>query len=288
MQKALVQNFMSSPLFFVKADYILEQAEKVFHDHRIIAAPVLIDKTKVIGVLTDYQLLKMFLARSIKPSKARIQDFQNELDPVILIEQGETIESAFKMMLQSPIHRIYVTDQGRLVGALSPRDLLPILAGDTALERQKESKDLIAARIRIKELMAELSHTKDDLSRYRAVFNESPYMIHSVNLEGEIIMANKMLHVVLGYPEGQLVGKTIYDLYPQQFHQQAKNALEEIKGHGFHPFIHTLMVKKNKELIQTDIITKARHDANGEVIGTITISRVSDTHKMLELLKDIV
>ena len=284
LQKSKVMHFMSPHLFYVKAEDILEQAEKVFHDHQLSTAPVLIDKKNVIGVLTDFQLLKCFLLRAAKPSRARIKDYASELDPVVLIDQNEPLESAFRLMVQSPNHRLYVTEQGRLVGALSPKDLLPFLAGDAAVERYKDDKDLIDARMRIKVLFHELSRTQADLDRYQQIFTSSPYMIHSVDLNGVITMANPMLHSVLGYPEGALIGKSILDLYPEQFHAQALAGLARIKDTGYHPFVNTLMVKSTQELVQVDMATSAKHDAEGNIIATVTISRISDLGKMVEAL----
>lgn len=286
-QKAIVKDFMSHPLVSVQADFVLEQAEKVFHQYRLTAAPVLIDKKNVIGVLTDFQLLKCFLVRNTNPVRAKLKDYEDDLDPVFLVDENEEISHVFKLMIQSPNHRIFVTSSDKLVGALSPKDILPYLAGDFAIERHVEHKDLIAAKIRIKELMNELAQTKEQLDRYQQAFYSSPFMIHSADLQGKIIMANPMLHQVLGYKDNELVGKSITDIYPPQYHQQALAGLTKVKNEGFHPLINTLMVRKNKELLQIDLATTAKMDANGDVVGTITIGRISNSSKMIEALAKI-
>jgi PAS domain S-box-containing protein len=284
-QKSLVRDFMSPQLVHVRADHILEQAEKIFHDNQITAAPVIVDKKNVLGVLTDFQLIKFFLIRSTQPTRARVIDYQAELDPVAMVDHDATLETAFKVMIQSPSHRIYVTQNDMLVGALSPRDLLPFLAGDVAIMRYQEDRDLIAARVRIRGLMLELGRVKIERDRYHEAFTASPYMIHSADLDGKIIMANPMLHHVLGYEEGELAGKSIYDLYAQQFHNQAREGLTRVRADGYYPLINTLMVRKNQELIQVDIASSAKHDADGNVTATITAGRISDSAKMIEALK---
>ncbi len=286
-QKALVKDFMSHPLVSVQADFVLEQAERVFHQHRLTAAPVLIDKKNVIGVITDFQLLKCFLIRNSSPLRAKLKDYEEELDPVFLVDENEEISHVFKLMIQSPNHRIFATSQDKLVGALSPKDILPYLAGDVAIERHTEHKDLIAAKIRIKELLSELALTKEQLDRYQQTFVSSPFMIHSADLQGKIVMANPMLHQILGYKENELVGKSITDIYPPQNHQEALAGLTRVKNEGFHPLINTLMVRKNKELLQIDLASSAKLDANGEVVGTITIGRISNSSKMIEALAKI-
>lgn len=277
---------MSQPLFFIRADDTLEQAEKIFHEYKLTTCPVLQDKKKVMGILTDFQLLKCFLIKNSEPNKIRVKDYAAKLDPVVLIDENEPISNAFKLMIQSPNHRIYATNEGILTGALSPKDILPFLAGDEAVERHREDQDLITARIRIKLLMTELMNTQANLDRYQQVFTSSPFMIHSVNMQGTITMANRMLHYVLGYEDGELVGKSLMDLYPSQYHKEAKAGLTRVKITGFHPLINTLMVKKNKELLQVDIATAAKIDQLGVVVGTVTIGRISDSAKMLEALAE--
>lgn len=284
IENSLVKHFMSTPVFFIKADFVLEQAIKVFQENNIVLAPVIVDKTKVLGALNDFQLVKLFLMRTANPAKARIQDFTEEFEPVVLIDQEETIETAFKLMIQAPSHRIYVTNQNKLVGKLSPRDILPLLAGGNSAERYKESGDLTTARIRIKDLTAQLAQSQSDLNSFRTMFDGSPYMIYTSNLSGEITMANVMIHLILGYGEGELIGKTIFDIYAQQFHQQVEEtqlrATTNVRNH----FCHSLMVKKNKDLIPADVITAAKQNDLGKVIETVTVSRISDTEKMLKVL----
>jgi PAS domain S-box-containing protein len=283
-QKSLVKHFMSHPLFYVGAEMILEQAEKVFFDHRLSTASVLVDKKRILGVMTDFQFLKFFLLKNSDPNKARVKDFAEELDPVVLIDESEPITTAFKLMMQSPSHRIYVTAQGFLTGALSPKDILPFLAGDNAMERHRDDKDLVAARIKIKLLLTELSKAQATLEDYQQVFNSSPYMMHSVDLDGKITMANPMMHYVLGYRDHELIGKHITDLYSQQYHREAMAGLARVKITGFQPIVNTLMVRKDKELVKVDLASTAKTGPEGEVIGTVTISRISDSGKMLEAL----
>lgn len=285
--KFYVKDFMSHPLFSVQGDFVLEQAERVFHEYRLTAAPVLIDKKKVLGVITDFQLIKCFLVRNLKPLKARIRDFLEDLDPVYLVDENEEISHVLKLMIQSPNHRIFVTRDDVLIGALSPKDILPYLAGEEALERHAEHRDLIRARIEIKKLMSELASVKIKLDDYHQAFMSSPFMIHSADLEGNITSANPMLHQVLGYKPDELIGKKITDLYASQYHKEAMAGLSKVKPDGYHPLVHTLMVRKNKELLQIDLASSSKTNSEGEIIGAVTIGRISNSSKMIEALENI-
>ncbi len=278
---------MSSPLVTIPAHFVLEQAERVFHQQRLTAAPVVIDMKNILGVLTDFHLLRFFIEQSTNPLKSRMQDFVEDLDPIVLVDENEEVADVFKLMLQSPNHRIFVTSQEKLAGALSPKDLLPYLAGVDAVERHSEHKDLIAAKIEIKKLVHELMTTKERLSNYQQAFMASPFMIHSADLHGNITMANPMLHQVLGYRENELIGKKITDIYASQYHKQAIEGLNKVKMDGFHPLINTQMVRKNKELLQVDLASAGKKNPSGDVVGTITIGRISNSSKMIEALEKI-
>lgn len=286
-KKNLVKEFMTTPIVTLPSHFLLEQAERVFNEHRLTAAPVVLDLKSVLGVITDFKLLKCFLIQTTNSMKSRLQDFAEEFDPVVLIDENEDISIVFKLMLQSPNHRIFVTSNDKLVGALSPKDLLPYFAGVDAIDRHSEHMDLIAAKIKIRKLMSELVSAKEHLSNYQQAFVASPFMIHSSDLQGNITMANPMLHHVLGYKDNELIGKKITDIYASQFHKQAISGLEKVKMDGFHPLIHTLMVRKNKELLQVDLASAAKKGPAGEVDGTITIGRMSDSGKMIEALARI-
>jgi PAS domain S-box-containing protein len=286
-EKTLVRHYMTSPINFLTADMTLEQAERLFSDMRLHTAPVLVDRKNVLGVMSDFTLLKCFLIRNGEPSKTKIKDFLYEFDPAITIDENEPIINAFRLMTQSPSHRIYVSSGESIQGALSPKDILPFLAGEAAIDRHKEDKDLIAAQIRIKSLMKQLGETQSELDRYQQVFISSPFMVHALDLKGNILMANPMIHQILGYETDELVGKHLTDLYPAQFHKAAEEGIQKIQINGFHPLINTSMVKKTKELVLVDIASTARTDHDGRIVGTVTIGRLSNSSLMLEALSQI-
>lgn len=200
-------------------------------------------------------------------------------------DEEEPIQSAFRMIVQSPNHRIFVNQNGKLVGVLSPKDLLPFLAGG-ATEHQKSLKDeFFEAQTKIKALVEELQLAKRNIVPYKKFFEDSPFMMHSSDFDGNILMANKILHFTLGYDYGELIGQPINKLYSHQNHKSAHEGLERIRSLGFHPPVSTLMVKKNQEVIMVDVASMLRRDENGFAVGTITVTRLSETTNMLDILR---
>lgn len=285
---ANVKKFMTPNPITIQFDTELTEVEQTFIKNRITVAPVVDSWSRVLGVVSDFNLVKMFLKRaSTKEKNIIIGRYLDYLEPVILIDENETMVEAFKLMLKSPNHRVFATCNGKLSGVLSPKDMLPFLVGDlthhnSALEEEKELRE------RIETLLVELSASKQQLVSYKNFFNDSPFMMHACDFDGKIIMANKIMHFTLGYDPDELIGEPIFKIYAHQFHQEVKSGLDIIRYHGFHRPVSTLMVKKNSEAVKVELASMAKRDENDKPVGTITISQLSEGGQMMDALREAV
>lgn len=283
---ALVKYYMTKNPITVKTDMSLDQIEEVFVQNHLTVSPLLDPNDNPVGVISDFMLVKMFLRQKSTQLGNDIINYVDDLDPMITVEEDEPIKEAFKLMIQSPNHRIFVTKRGELVGALSPKDLLPFLVGkekENPVQKEAEFKE---AKRQIEKLLIELSTVKTNLVSYQQFFDESPFMMHSLDWTGKIVMANKMLHYTLGYNDGELIGQHLSKLYSYQNIKDAEEGLQKIRTLGFHTPTSTLMVKKNNETIKVDVATMIRRDENEVPIGTISITRLSETKGMMQVLRE--
>ncbi len=174
-----------------------------------------------------------------------------------------------------------------MVGIISPKDLLWMVSG-----QQKNSLNLKVELEKAKQeatsLSSKLSDIENLLKMYRNVFEDSPYMMHSVNSDGRVIMANRRLHNILGYEDNEMIGKSLSDLYPKTVMHEAIGGLETIKKNGFHHVTYTTMLRKSGEKIRIDIASSALRSPKGDFIGTISISRLVDSEDLLRALHGIV
>src|SRR5690606_3694041 len=115
----------------------------------------------------------------------------------------------------------------------------------------------------------------------RKTFIDSPYMMHSVDAEGKILMANAKIHHTLGYGLNELVGQPLSILYPKSELHEAWSGLEQIKNTGHHHMTYSTMQRKNGEKIRIDISSSALKNTSGEFVGTISISREVDAEELL-------
>lgn len=278
-----VKSFMSQVLLSLEEKTTLEDAAQFFASHKLTTAPVVCENGDILGVLSDFQLLR-FLLRTRQEGKKNqtLGHMKDELDPVVTINEDDSIVTAFRMMIQSPNHRIYTLHGNKLCGALSPKDLLLYMAGvkdktshvlDSVVQKQLES------------VLKELSDTRRMLSDYQQMFLDSPYLMHSVDMHGKIINANRMIHYVLGYEEGELIGKSLRQLYPPENYKKALEGLETVRALGFHPLVNVVMMKKDGDVIRIDIASTMKKDDTGNPEGTITVGRLSDSYRMLNYLQ---
>jgi PAS domain S-box-containing protein len=276
---------MSQVLFTLEDDLSLADSARFFASHKLTTVPVLKKNGEILGVLTDFQLLRFLLRAKGEASELQLHLYHDELDPVVTIAQDETIVNAFRLMIQSPNHRIYAVDGMKLTGALSPKDLLLYMAG--VKENSGQVVDDIVHK-QIESILRELHDTRRMLSDYQTMFHDAPYLMHSVDMNGTIIAANRMLHFVLGYEDGELIGKSMKMLYPPENHKKAMKGLDTVKALGFHPLINVVMVKKDGDVVRADIATTLKKDLKGGPEGTITVGRLSDSYRMLNYLQKAV
>jgi PAS domain S-box-containing protein len=280
---------MSSAVVTVSLSASLEEVERLFIDKRITAIPVIGKNDRIIGVVSDFALVKMFLRRatikSANKSGLNLQFFADDLDAVVTIEDEEPITNAFRLIAQSPTHRLFAVRGGRISGALSPKDIIPFLAGD---HRPKETFNrLEEARKKIDELLRELSAEQLKAKTYYQFFENAPFMLHALDFTGKIVMANKMAHIVLGLREGELINQSYTAIYPEELHNKVREALFLIQSNGYNPPVNSMMLKKDGTQIAVEMASMLRKDEEGRPISTITVSRPAEQINMLDYLKAI-
>ena len=201
-----------------------------------------------------------------------------------MISESAPLDEVIKQMLASESHRVVVVNGAKsIVGIISPKDILAYVFS--------EEKELLTLRKRIElleeqavTLKHELKSTKDVMVKYQKLFEDSPAMVHSVDKDGTIIMANKRLHQTLGYKDNELVGKKLTELYSKTSHAEAMQGLKTIQEKGRHQNIYTTMVTKDGEKIRVDLISSSLKDQHGKFLATITAARPIDSENLLRAL----
>jgi CBS domain-containing protein len=141
--KTVVKDVMTSPVVWVKQDAPYKELAAALRENRVSAFPVLDDQGKVIGVVSEADLLTKEaldggydgmpgmitgLLRRQEQGKARgITAADLMTHPAVTISPDAAIENAARLMYKSKIKRLPVVDSdGHLTGIISRADVLSV------------------------------------------------------------------------------------------------------------------------------------------------------------------
>ncbi len=236
------------------------------------------------GVLTEGNLVRIFLRSQNQPDKQALIFYRDCFEPMQLIHQDEEFSEIVKKIMTAVGNRVFVIDnQGVVIGHITAKDILPTFVfKPTDKPTAEKSHSQMPATLQVPG--AQLDSMKSELYLYESFFEKSPFMMHSVNPKGVIQMANEILHTLLGYPYGELIGKTIFDLYPKENHKKAEAGIQTILNHGFHKVIQAQMIAKDGKVVEVEMASRALTDPSGKSVGTITVSRPLNMDELLAAL----
>lgn len=119
-----VEEIMTSPVIAVRPDCSAEDAIRQLTGRRIGAAPVVDTSLRVLGIVTESDLLAVGGSASGTVGDAMTS-------PAVTVTAGTTVDEARAVLAAREIGRLPVVDgKGRLSGIVSQRDLLATLLPD--------------------------------------------------------------------------------------------------------------------------------------------------------------
>jgi CBS domain-containing protein len=152
---AKVRDYMQSSVVTVEAEAKLADVERLLVEQQIGGAPVL-DSGKVVGVISRSDLVKQLVVEQslsemvsdyyrdpglAQPDSSADTVADNErlqgqkvrdvmATRLIAVAPDEGIDAAARVMREQHVHRVLVTDQGKLAGIVTAYDLLRALTGE--------------------------------------------------------------------------------------------------------------------------------------------------------------
>ncbi len=124
-----VADVMSRDVVTVLADATLSDAAELMIGFDVSGLPVVEDDGLIAGVLTETDLVR--LRSGVPPWRAwhglLVRDLMSA--PAVVIDPGEPIHEAARVMSDLRIHRLFVVDgDGSLIGVLSEHDVVAEIA----------------------------------------------------------------------------------------------------------------------------------------------------------------
>ncbi len=126
-------------------------------------------------------------------------------------------------------------------------------------------------------LLDELSRTRDYLE---AVVKNSPDMIITTDRKTNIVKFNPGAEAMLGYAKEEVIGASVERLYPNS--SERRELMKEVNKFGSVINYATKLITKSGDLLDISLSLSQLKDKEGEVIGTVGISKDITEQKRLE------
>ncbi len=128
-----VKDLMSSNPVTVDREETVAAAARLLSRHNIGALPVTSQGGRLVGMLTDRDITVRCVAANFDPNITRVRTVMSSGTVTINAEDSKT--QAAKTMGKHQVRRLPVTQDGRLVGMLSEKDLVTGNATDETVNR---------------------------------------------------------------------------------------------------------------------------------------------------------
>jgi len=116
LRKIMVENIVT-----VKPDDTVKKAAELMNKHEI-GCVIVVDQRKPVGIVTERDMIKRVICKSIEPEKARVHDTMSK--PLIEVSPNMCAGDAAKLMLERNIKKLPVVENRRLVGLVTLTDLV--------------------------------------------------------------------------------------------------------------------------------------------------------------------
>lgn len=111
---------MTTDLVTLKPETTAEEAIRTLLQHRISGAPVTGSDGKLLGIVSEYQLLAIVYDESFK--QRPVEDLMTK--EVITVEASTPLPEISSLFIMHRIRRLPVLKEGELVGQISRRDII--------------------------------------------------------------------------------------------------------------------------------------------------------------------
>ena len=279
-EEVLAKNIMRKVVPCLSFEATVPEAIEYFKKQEYGFALVQASASRFQGVLTEGNLMRIYLRHRAHPSEDGLIMYRQFFESAQLIHEDEPFAEIIKKLVTSERNRIFVINgESEVVGFISVRDILPHLSLQGADGKFKSTPTPIKEAA----FPAE-GDAASDLYLYETFFSQSPFLMHSVNREGVIRMANSILHRVLGYGDGELIGSSVFDIYPKNVMDLVRQSLSEILDDGDFKVVKGQMVHKTGQLVDVEMVSRALLNQKGTVIGTVTVTRPLDMAFLLNCM----
>lgn len=120
-----IADWMSSPVISVDAAFTVKETAQLMHDKNI--GLVVVEKnSEYVGIVTETDLTRKVLLQDLCPNTSRVSEIMTQ--PIISLDCHLPVTEANAYMARKKMRHLAITDNGKIVGMISVRDLVSFFA----------------------------------------------------------------------------------------------------------------------------------------------------------------
>lgn len=122
-----VKDWMSKPVMTVKPGITVQEAAQVMAKHNIGSVVISNDGKTLDGIITERDILKDLIAQGQDPKTIKVEEMMTK--KVLTVDSDTSLLEISKIMSKNNLRRIIITEKGKMIGIVTSRDLLQLMAG---------------------------------------------------------------------------------------------------------------------------------------------------------------
>jgi len=116
-----IGDYMSSPVKSIDSELTVQEAAQQMHATNVGSVLVRI-YDKYVGILTETDLSRKIVAKGLNPEKTMVSSVMTK--PILSMDRYMPVIEAEKFMKEKNIRHLAVTEEDKIVGILSVKDLV--------------------------------------------------------------------------------------------------------------------------------------------------------------------
>lgn len=118
-----IKDIMNTDVKTVKPNSNIKEASQSMCENRI-GCLVVVKRGRMVGILTERDIIRRVVAEDLVPSKTRVDDIMTT--EVVMIEPERDVEDAAEIMTRREIKKLPVISDDRLVGIVTLVDICAV------------------------------------------------------------------------------------------------------------------------------------------------------------------
>ena len=106
---------------------------------------------------------------------------------------------------------------------------------------------------------------------FENIVRHFPDIIHSVDENGRLVSVNLKAVELLEYSEEELIGKSVFDIYPDKVLDKVKVGFKQLKQEGIMERIESKLKSKSGKVIDVEMRSLSLYSEDGTFIKTFCI-----------------